>query len=83
VTKAYDGTTTATLTGANFTVSGLYGTDSVSVAVGGPGYSARYASSARGTSIRVFATGLYLVGPSANDYVLWSSSTNAYIGTIN
>jgi hypothetical protein len=79
VTKAYNGTASATLTGGMFSLYGLYGGDTVTL---NPG-TGTYASSAVGTNIRVFVTGMSITGASAGDYVLYSTTTNAYVGTIN
>ncbi|NDF13684.1 MAG: hypothetical protein EB060_12830, partial [Proteobacteria bacterium] len=79
VSKAYDGTTFATLAPANYTLSGTLAGDSVllnSPAVG------TYDSKAIGTNKAVTATGLSLVGGDAANYQLSATTLSAAIGTI-
>ncbi|HEV2498123.1 MAG TPA: YDG domain-containing protein [Terriglobia bacterium] len=79
VSKTYDGTTAATLTPGNYTLSGVIGSDQVTL--NNPA-SGAYASQNAGTGIGVAVSGLALSGASAGNYTLASTSINANIGTI-
>jgi len=79
VSKVYDGTTTATLALANYTLSGVISGDSVSL---NDPSSGTYAAKNVGAGIGVDVTGLALSGTSAGNYVLASASASANIGTI-
>ena len=63
--KAYDGTTTATITGTA-TVDGVIGSDDVSVYMG----SAEFEDKNVGTGKTVTFSGFYLIGESVHDYTL-------------
>jgi filamentous hemagglutinin family protein len=78
VTKTYDGTTAASLTIGNYTLSGtIYGSDVVTL--NDPSNGA-YADANVGTGKTVTVTGLTLSNP---NYVLASSSASAAIGVID
>jgi hypothetical protein len=76
--KTFDGTTTATLTPANFQLNGVLGTDSVTLVEPTTG---AYATTLPGTGIKVTVTGLSLTGGSAGNYSVSTGSGN--IGTID
>ncbi len=79
VEKTYDGTTAATLTSGNYSLSGIVGADSVGlIPVAGV-----YAGKNVGSGIAVSVNGLVLTGADASNYVLASSSASAAIGTID
>jgi hypothetical protein len=79
VSKVYDGTTAATLTAANYTLSGIIGGDAVSLNNPTAGL---YATANVGTGIGVSVNGLALIGAAASNYLLASPSTSANIGII-
>jgi filamentous hemagglutinin family protein len=80
VSKTYDGTTTATLTAANYTLSGIIGSDSV--ALNDP-TTGTYSSANVGTGLFVNVSGLALTGPAAANYTLGGAvGAAANIGTI-
>ena len=79
VAKIYDGTTAATLTPANYTLSGVIGTDRVSLNDPASGV---YQTAAVGTGIPVSVSLLSLLGPDAGNYVLADPSLTADIGVI-
>jgi phosphotransferase system IIA component len=79
VEKTYDGATTATLTGANYQISGEVSGDSVGLNDPGAG---TYAQKDVGTGIGVSVTGIALTGADAKDYTLTDPSTSAAVGTI-
>jgi hypothetical protein len=79
ISKTYDGTTSATLTSANYSVSGILGGDSVSVTEPTSGV---YADQNAGTGKTVTATGITLTGADAEDYTIANTASGA-IGTIN
>jgi hypothetical protein len=79
VSKPYDGTDTATLTTANFTLTGLLGNDTAGLNYPANGL---YATSQAGTGLMVTVNGLLLAGLNAGDYKLFSSTVAAPIGTI-
>ena len=66
--KAYDGTTTATLNLGTAALTGLVGSDSVTLSPSG--YTATFAGKNVGTSVGVTVSGLSLSGPSAGNYTL-------------
>ena len=77
VTKIYNGNDTATLTGGNYSLSGLVGGDTVTVSGTGA-----YNDKNAGTGKTVTADGLTLGGADAGNYNLTSSTATANIGTI-
>ncbi len=79
VSKQYDGTTRATLTPANYTLTGVINGDDVSLNNPANG---TYDSRNVGTNKRVTVTGLALVGTNAGYYRLTTTSVNARIGII-
>ncbi|HEX4504652.1 MAG TPA: YDG domain-containing protein [Alphaproteobacteria bacterium] len=79
VTKTYDGTTAAALGTGNLSLSGVIGSDSVTVSAG----SSVYGTSNAKTGIRVTAAGYTLSGADAGNYALTTSSGSAAIGTID
>ena len=79
VSKTYDGTTAATLTGANFTLSAAIFGAVVSVAPATPG---TYDTKDVGTGKSVSVSGLTLTGADADDYSLSTTSLSGNIGTI-
>jgi len=79
VVKTYDATTDADLTSANYSLSGVFGSDDV--ALNDPS-SGSYADKNAGTSKTVSVSGLGLSGSDAGNYMV-NSSTAAAIGTIN
>ena len=80
VSKTYDSTTAATLSGANYGLSGVFGGDTVTVS--GP-TSGTYAGKDVATGITVTsATGLSLGGAQAGDYTLSNTTATGAVGTI-
>jgi filamentous hemagglutinin family protein len=79
VTKTYDGTTSATLTSGEFTLTGVVGNDQVSVSTTTSG---AYASKDAGTGIMVSASGLTLGGNQAADYT-FSGIASGAVGVID
>ena len=79
VTKVYDGTTAATLTRGNYTLTGIIAGDKVSL---NDPTSGTYASAAAGTGIAVTVNGVALTGAAAGDYRLAATTLTAGIGTI-
>jgi hypothetical protein len=80
VTKNYDGTSNATLTAINYTLSGIVSGDTVTL--NNP-TSGTYDSRDQGTVKTVTVTGLSISGASSANYALASTSASAAIGTIN
>ncbi|WP_157182314.1 YDG domain-containing protein [Methylobacterium sp. WSM2598] len=77
--KTYDGSTAATLSAANYALTGLVPGDAVSVAG-----SAVYADAKAGTGKLVTASGLTLSGADAGNYTLGSATEiSAALGTID
>ncbi|MCW2370766.1 YDG domain-containing protein [Sphingobium sp. B11D3D] len=76
VTKVYDGSATATISGTN--LNGVVAGDAVTVS----STSASYDSKNVGTNRLVTATGLALAGADSSNYTLGSTSTSGYVGTI-
>jgi hypothetical protein len=79
VSKTYDGTTTATLAAGNYTLSGVIGSDQVTL---NDPTSGAYASQDVGTGIGVTVSGLALSGASAGNYVLSSTTVSGNVGQI-
>ena len=79
ISKIYDGTTTATLTPANFTLSGVAAGDSVTLNT--PAFGS-YDTKNVGTGKVVAVAGLTLSGADAGGYSLASTSVSAAIGVI-
>lgn len=79
IEKTYDGTTAAATTAGNYSLSGLVGSDSVSIEPG----AAAYAGKNVGSGIEVTANGLTLTGADASNYVLASTTVSAAIGKID
>jgi hypothetical protein len=80
VAKTYDGTTTATPTSANFGLSGVIGTDVVSL--NGP-TTGTYDTKDVGTAKMVTVSGLSLTGADAANYVLSSTTASGPVGAIS
>src|SRR4029078_8003970 len=79
VTKVYDTFTTATLAAGNYNLSGVLGSDVVTLNNPAAG---TYNNSDVGTAKNVVLTGLVISRAFASNYQLASASTNATIGTI-
>jgi hypothetical protein len=77
--KVYDGTTAATLTSGNYTLTGVIGSDVVSL---NDPTSGVYATANAGSGINVQASGLVISGSGASNYQLSNSTATAAIGTI-
>jgi len=77
VRKPYDGTTTATLSNANYTLTGLVAGDSVAVSG-----TAAYDTKNIGKNKLVTVTGLTLGGADGGNYTLTSTTASANIGEI-
>ncbi len=80
VTKIYDATDSATGSGVAYTLSGIVGTDAVSLNTSG--LNGTYSTKNVGTSLGVSLTGLSLTGAKAANYSIASSVSDALIGTI-
>ncbi len=80
VTKVYDATDSAIGAGVGYTLSGIMGSDSVSLNTAG--LAGTYSSKNVGTGLAVSLTGLALTGAQASDYSIASSVTSAPIGII-
>ena len=80
VEKTYDGTTTATLAATNYVLSGVFGSDSVSL--NDPSFG-NYDTANVGTGKTVSVSGASLTGADVGNYVLASSSLSAAIGLID
>ncbi len=79
VSKTYDGTTTATLTTTNYSLSGVVGAENVTVT----NTSGTYSSASVGTGITVTVTSLVLGGTAASNYTLSNAaSVSGAVGTI-
>ncbi|WP_448664648.1 YDG domain-containing protein [Sphingomonas sp. CJ20] len=76
ISKVYDGTTTAALSGTS--LNGVVAGDVVTVSA----TAANYASKNAGTNLIVTATGLSLGGAGAANYALSSTSASGSVGTI-
>ncbi|HVM59772.1 MAG TPA: YDG domain-containing protein [Verrucomicrobiae bacterium] len=79
-TKNYNGTGFATLIPGNYTLSGVFSGDTVTL---NDPSKAAYDTRNVGTGKLVTASGLAISGASASNYVLSSTSASAAIGTIN
>ncbi|WP_266168892.1 YDG domain-containing protein [Dyella subtropica] len=79
VRKVYDGTTAATLAPGNYTLTGVIGSDAVSL---DDPTSGTYATANVGSGINVQVTGLAISGSGAGNYILGNSTASAAIGTI-
>lgn len=80
VSKTFDGTTVATLTPGNYLLSGVFGSDAVSLNNPSVG---SYDTPSVGTSKTVFVSGLALSGTAAGNYVLSSTTTSGPVGRID
>jgi hypothetical protein len=80
VSKTYDGTIAATLSSANYTLSGVVSGDAV--ALNDPA-SGSYDTKNAGSGKLVSVSGLGLSGADAGNYVLASTNASGAIGTIN
>ena len=83
ISKTYDGTTTATLTGSNYTLGNVYSGDSAGSALAVATTSGTYDTANVGTSKMVTVTGLTLSGTKAGNYVLAASGVSGAVGTIS
>jgi hypothetical protein len=81
VTKAYDGTTAATLSASNYLLSGVILTDAGLVALNTP-TSGTYDTAAKGTGKTVTVTGLGLLGTAAGNYTLPTTTITGRVGVI-
>ncbi|RYY29747.1 MAG: T9SS type B sorting domain-containing protein, partial [Sphingobacteriaceae bacterium] len=81
VAKTYDGTNTATLTAANYQLSGLMNT-AEQVTFNKPA-NGTYDNSNTGNNKTVAVSGIALSGLDANNYVLAAANSSANIGSIN
>ncbi len=79
VSKIYDRSTTATLTGANYLLDDIYNNDDV--VLNNPS-SGTYDNRNVGTGKTVSVTGLSLSGTKASNYVLDSTSISGAVGTV-
>ena len=80
VTKNYNGTSAATLSAGNYTLSGVVSGDTVTL---NETIKGNYDDRNAGTGKTVTVTGLSISGASSANYVLSSTSASAAIGTIN
>ena len=78
--KTYDTNTTATLTSANYKLTGVLGSETVGLS--GP-TSGTYDTKNAGTSKTVTASGVALSGADDGNYVLAATTASGNIGTIN
>ena len=79
VSKTYDGTNIATLTGSNYLLTGVIGSEAVGL--NNPA-SGTYNNQHAGTGKIVDVTGLALSGANAGNYTLVSTSVSGAVGTI-
>jgi len=77
--KVYDGTTVATISSNNVSLSGVFSGDTANVALSTNGYLAAFASENAGTGVTVSMSGLTLTGSAANNYTLAQPSLTATI----
>ena len=77
--KVYDGTTTATITSNNLSLSGVLVSDASKVALPTNGYLATFASLNVANGIAVTVSGLSLTGSAANNYTLTQPNLTANI----
>ena len=68
--KAYDGTTAATISSNNVVLAGVLAGDATNVRLNTNGYVANFARANAGTAILVMVTGLTLSGTKAGNYML-------------
>jgi hypothetical protein len=80
VAKTYDGSTAATLATSNYTLTGVYSGDTVSLNDPTAG---TYDTANAGTGKTVTVTGLAISGTSAGDYTLASTAASGAVGTID
>jgi trimeric autotransporter adhesin len=78
VSKTYDGTTSATLTAANYALPGVVGGDAITVT----NTSGTYDTANVGINKTVTVNGLTLGGGSAGNYALTSMTVSGAVGTI-
>jgi hypothetical protein len=79
ISKVYDGTTGAILTPANYLLTGVIGSDDVSLNNPPSGF---YDTASVGTGKKVSIGGLKLTGSAAGNYVLLNTNASGAIGTI-
>ena len=79
VEKVYDGTSTATTSTGNYTLTGLLAGDTVSISSSG---SSSYDTRNAGTGKTVSVTGMTLGGADAVNYTLASTTASAAVGVI-
>lgn len=79
VSKPYDGTTIATLTNANYLLSGVASGDTVTVNNPATG---TYDNANVGTGKTVTVTGIAITGPNTANYLLASSTASGAVGAI-
>ena len=79
VTKTYDGNATATLVSGNYNLSGIIGSETVTLSNHTSGI---YDDKHTGTGKTVSITGLSISGIDAGNYILSNTTANAAIGTI-
>ena len=79
VSKVYSGSATATLASGNYTLTGVIGSDAVSL---NDPTSGLYATANAGSGINVGVGGLAISGSAASNYVLGNGTATAAIGTI-
>ena len=79
VSKTYDTTNTATLAAGNYSLSGVMGSDAVTI--GGTGLGT-YDTAHVGLAKTVSVGGLVLAGASAGDYILASAGISGPVGSI-
>jgi hypothetical protein len=75
--KVYDGTTTATINASAATLSGVIGTDSVTL--NDSAAAGAFSSDSVGTNVQVTVSGLTLSGPDASNYTVTAVSPSANI----
>ncbi|WP_158543218.1 YDG domain-containing protein [Dyella psychrodurans] len=79
ISKVYDGTTAATLASGNYTLTGVIGSDAVSL---NDPTSGVYTTANAGSGINVEVSGLAISGHGAGDYVLGNNAATAALGII-
>ncbi len=79
VTKIYDGTSAAALSGGNYTLAGVLNGDSVSLNDPAAG---TYASKNVGSGIGITVSGLELSGAQSGDYLLAAGTIHGAIGAV-
>ncbi len=78
VSKTYDGNTIATLGAGNYSLTGVYGTDAITIG----NVSGTYDNKNAGTGKTVTVSGLTLSGTKAGNYQLGSTTVNGAVGVI-